>query len=474
MSCSPNSFSPAVHATAAAAAAAAAAAGGGGAMVTNGLVPSVSSAASISSLGRSDTGGGAAGGVTNYFPFPDAADAAVAAASCSPARRVSMDEQDVSGADNELFDSLLLATNGKEIWDRMNSPQKLAVALSIPSKFREFRTEKQELLLLVERLEEELEDSKTRYEDMKKRKEEYRRQSQSFDAILENQREAIKTANHQLRLAKETYEHFESDVHQLANGRRPPRRAFGIDTTTTGSTGAAAATVAGTGTAAATTTASAAATTTAAGTAARMGTEAASTTAGSIASGATSTANVGKRKRGETKSKSKSKFSNMTSNHCQATKDTMKRVRFNTRTMIRVCPTLATYSHEEIDACWNTPEEDTKSRNHIIDTIQSMRRGEINEHSDDKYCALGLELLYNSESLLAVTRARQAVIDAVLSEQERQWCDNVVDDVRIAVVAHRESMTSQHKAMMVAQGRSTSDATYGSTTETKCTTCTRT
>ena len=131
---------------------------------------------------------------------------------------------------------------------------------------------------------------------------------------------------------------------------------------------------------------------------------------------------------------------------------TNRSVHFNPRTSVRVIPTLEKYTDDELNNCFWGEQDDIASKEHIVATVRAIRAGEIDEDSDndEHRCARGLEQLATVQAREEVKQRRRRILHAVMDEQDFQWSQNIEDDVRIAIMALRESVPSRNKALVAA------------------------
>lgn len=127
-------------------------------------------------------------------------------------------------------------------------------------------------------------------------------------------------------------------------------------------------------------------------------------------------------------------------------------VHFNPRTSVRVIPTLDNYTDEELASCFWSEQDDIMSKDHIVETVKAIRAGELDEDGDNDQhcCARGLERLATVRARDEVKQRRRRILLAVMDEQDFQWSQNIEDDVRIAIMALRESVPSRNKALVAA------------------------
>ena len=128
-------------------------------------------------------------------------------------------------------------------------------------------------------------------------------------------------------------------------------------------------------------------------------------------------------------------------------------VHFNPRTSVRVIPTLDKYTDEELTSCFWSEQDDIASKDHIVETVKAIRAGELGEEDSDNdqhCCARGLEQLATVGARDEVKQRRRRILHAVMDEQDFQWSQNIEDDVRIAIVALRESVPSRNTALVAA------------------------
>ena len=131
---------------------------------------------------------------------------------------------------------------------------------------------------------------------------------------------------------------------------------------------------------------------------------------------------------------------------------TYSSVHFNPRTSVRVIPALDNYTDEELNSCFWSEQDDIASKDHIVETVKAIRAGELDDDSDNDQhcCSRGLEQLATVRARDEVKQRRRRILHAVMDEQDFQWSQNIEDDVRIAIVALRESVPSRNKALVAA------------------------
>ena len=155
----------------------------------------------------------------------------------------------------------------------------------------------------------------------------------------------------------------------------------------------------------------------------------------------------------------------------------MKSLRFNPETSLRLIPNLAAMSDEQLEALYYCDKaSSSRIYQDVITNIQQMRHHPRHGHDDDpssssssspSYCLRGLEHVLSAEHCQSLKAERDALYDALLDEQDRQWevhsgdsvtGSSVVDyedyDVsseRLAQISRRHSADAVQRALRLAQ-----------------------
>ena len=166
----------------------------------------------------------------------------------------------------------------------------------------------------------------------------------------------------------------------------------------------------------------------------------------------------------------------------------MKSLRFNPETSLLPIPTLASMSDEQLEALYYCDEaSSSRIYQDVITNIHHMQRQPHHEHdhghnhdgsssSSPSYCPRGLEHVQSSEHSRSLKAERDALYDALLNEQDRQWevrsgdsvtGSSVVDyedyDVsseRLAHISRRHSADAVQRALRLAQADADFVASY--------------
>ena len=125
----------------------------------------------------------------------------------------------------------------------------------------------------------------------------------------------------------------------------------------------------------------------------------------------------------------------------------VRRIRFANRTKVYLIQALSEISDEEFNATWTTNEDSNNAQAEIAKTVKAMRSGS----TDINVCTRGLEHMRSAAHLEKCKNSKDAVLRAVLEEQERQWLAGHDDHEAIANAAAQSSEWARSRALTLGE-----------------------
>ena len=130
-----------------------------------------------------------------------------------------------------------------------------------------------------------------------------------------------------------------------------------------------------------------------------------------------------------------------------------KHVTFNKLVMVVPHEHINNFSDQEIRDSWYNKRELDQIKTDIIDTVQNKmatRGSHYDETGESSYCTRGLE--YRTRLGMEQRKnTRCNAWDAVLDEQDRQWCNGEYNDERLAQVYMACTRKSVRVALLLAR-----------------------
>ena len=116
-------------------------------------------------------------------------------------------------------------------------------------------------------------------------------------------------------------------------------------------------------------------------------------------------------------------------------------------------------TEEEYNATYTTEEDSQSSQQELIQSLQAIRwreqqglpqnnndAADDDNAADDDACIRGIEHMRSAAAMQARKATKEAVLTAVLDEQDRQWEKDADDDESLRAVSLRHSARSQGEA----------------------------
>lgn len=126
--------------------------------------------------------------------------------------------------------------------------------------------------------------------------------------------------------------------------------------------------------------------------------------------------------------------------------ETHRRVQFNNSVRVQAIPSLADMSLKEIEATWQTDEDEATSQAEVVNSIRAMRLQNTSTMASEHCCTRGLEHLASKAINQYLQQRRERSIRAVLDEQRTQKRQH--DPERLRVVSEKHTKEARIDAIM--------------------------
>ena len=128
-----------------------------------------------------------------------------------------------------------------------------------------------------------------------------------------------------------------------------------------------------------------------------------------------------------------------------------RRVGFNRKTKVFLHIHLDDMTEEEYQATYTTDEDSHNSQRNLVQDIQTIRRQDQqgvphNNDNEDGTSIRGIEHMRSAAAMQERKAVKEAVLSAVLDEQDRQWDKDADDDEALRSASLRHSTRSQRIA----------------------------
>ena len=120
-----------------------------------------------------------------------------------------------------------------------------------------------------------------------------------------------------------------------------------------------------------------------------------------------------------------------------------KNVRFSTSVIVRRTIPLSRYTRQELKACWFTDKEYTIVAQNCAKQVNMIEKGDDRfKTKANKYCSRGLEQHTKFGSMIK-KKTRFESIETVITEQERQDQEGIIDEFAIVRLYRLKTSSSQ-------------------------------